>query len=1043
MIRRRAMVSLAAAGLAGCAAAPHQGTLAELEQLEADIEEVYLDDSLDRAAESYRRYLEETSESAMTPEAMRRLADLQLEREYGVIGGGKISEMPAPDAIELPAPRTATPSPSVSVAASAASAEVAQESEQDFEDRATQQDVPGAETGAASLALSNANGESIPSGPVEAIKTYQTLLETYPNYERNDQVLYQMSRAYEELGQPDEAMQVMGRLVQEYPLSKYVDEVQFRRGEYYFVRKSYLDAEDAYGAIISVGDASSYYELALYKLGWTLYKQELYEEALDNYIAMLDYRQSIGYDFDQLSQEDDEHRVTDTFRVISLSFSNLGDAGVVDEYFARNGHRSYADKIYSNLGEFYFTKLRYDDAASVYRSFIKLNPFHRASPLFSMRVIEIFGEGGFPQLVVESKKQFAENYALDAEYWNHVEVAESPEVLSFLKTNLTDLANHYHALYQDDELIDERPESFREAQNWYRQFLRSFPQDPESPGVNYQLADLLLENEDFGGSAREYERTAYEYTTHEQSAAAGYAAVYAHRENLKAATEERERDIKQATVDSSLRFADTFRDHDQAPVILGAAADDLYDMQQFVNAIDAARKLIERYPAADANLKRSAWGVVANASIDIEEFAAAETAYVAVLELTPADDETRPAIVDGLAAAIYKQGEQARDSEDYRMAANHFLRIKDVAPTSAIRTAAEYDGAAALVSLQEWGSAAGVLESFRADYPEHELNAEATKQLAYIYREDGQIERSAGEYERIAAEATDPELGRAALLTAGELFDEARNADRAISVYERYVAQFPRPLDVALETRTRLAEMLKDQQDFVRYYAELNAIVDEDRFAADERSDRSRYLASRAALTLAERDYQAFAELELTQPFEESLAEKQRRMDSVLAALEALVDYEVAEVTSAATYYIAETYFGFSASLLESERPVGLSNSELMEYELVIEEEAFPFEERSIEVHEANHELLTTGIFNSWVEKSLERLAVMMPARYAKQELSAGFVGSIDGYAYRMPVAPPPGLDAENGTIETRVTEPADGIEAVGAPQPTASVGGQ
>ena len=38
--------------------------------------------------ESYRRYLEETSKSSMTPEAMRRLADLQIEQAYGVIGSG-------------------------------------------------------------------------------------------------------------------------------------------------------------------------------------------------------------------------------------------------------------------------------------------------------------------------------------------------------------------------------------------------------------------------------------------------------------------------------------------------------------------------------------------------------------------------------------------------------------------------------------------------------------------------------------------------------------------------------------------------------------------------------------------------------------------------------------------------------------------------------------------------------------------------------------------------------------------------------------------
>ena len=153
-----------------------------------------------------------------------------------------------------------------------------------------------------------------------------------------------------------------------------------------------------------------------------------------------------------------------------------------------------------------------------------------------MRIVEIYGEAGFPMLVVESKKEFATRYAVDAEYWQRFDIEDSPEVVGFLKTNLNDLANHYHALYQEEAFLDEQPQNFAEASRWYRQFLYSFPSDEETPQVNYQLADLLLENEDFGEAALEYERTAYEYAAHEQASAAGYAAIFAHREDLKVAT---------------------------------------------------------------------------------------------------------------------------------------------------------------------------------------------------------------------------------------------------------------------------------------------------------------------------------------------------------------------------------------------------------------------------------------------------------------------------------------------------------------------------
>jgi hypothetical protein len=100
---------------------------------------------------------------------------------------------------------------------------------------------------------------------------------------------------------------------------------------------------------------------------------------------------------------------------------------------------------------------------------------------------------------------------------------------------------------------------------------------------------------------------------------------------------------------------------------------------------------------------------------------------------------------------------------------------------------------------------------------------------------------------------------------------------------------------------------------------------------------------------------------------------------------------------------MAELYSAFSTALLESQRPVDLEAAELQAYELALEEEAFPFEERAIEVHEKNLELMAAGIYDAWIEKSLARLADLVPGRYAKFEESSGWIDSIDSYAYRAP----------------------------------------
>jgi tetratricopeptide (TPR) repeat protein len=1004
-MRRFALPALLApALLAGCAThRVSQGTLGDLHKVRPDTQEVTVEGGLEQAMESYRRFLEETPETAMTPEAIRRLADLQLEKQFGIrAGDGKPPAMAAPKPGQAPkSSRKDMPNLAAEIARAGK-----RESDRDFERRTTAEGgiLPDSGTSGASALPAGID----PSGPLEAIALYEKLLREYPSYQNSDQVLYQMARAYDELGRTEEAMEVMERLIRANPNSAHMDEVQFRRGEFYFTRRKFRDAENAYSAVTRLGTGSSYYELALYKLGWTFYKQDLYEEALQQYMALLDYKVSIGFNFDEAHDEEDDRRVADTFRVISLSFSNLGGPEAIQKYFSTAGSRTYEDRVYSNLGEHYLAKLRYDDAAKTYRTFVELNPFHRSAPRFSMRVVETFTQGGFPKLVLEAKREFATRYSVKSEYWKHNKIEEAPEVQAYVKSNLKDLATHYHAQYQGEQKADEKLANYGEALHWYGEYLESFPTDAEAPSINYRLADLHLENKDFGEAAKQYQRTAYGYPAHSQAAAAGYAAVFSYREQLKVADEKVKDQVKRDVVTSSLKFVDTFPDNEKAAPVLGGAADDLFEMKDYPPAVATAQRIIDKYPAAETGIRRSAWIVVAHGSFELAQYPQAEKAYAQVLMATPKDDKSHAGFVDNLAASIYKQGEIANEKQDYRAAADHFLRIRAAAPDSSIRPAAEFDAGAALIRLQDWTKAAEVLEGFRKAYPDHKLQLEATKQIAHAYRESGQLARAAGEYERLGSTSEDPTLRSESLLVAGDLYEQSHAPERALEVYQRYVSEFPAPIETALETRFKIAGIHKAASHQALYKQELSEIVRLDAQAGKERTARTRTLAGRSALVLAEQVYGDFVAVKLRQPFEASLQEKKQRMDATIETMDGLVAYEIGEVTAAATFYMAETYFDFSRSLTESERPTDLSAGDLQEYEQALDEEAFPFEEKAIKLHEKNLELLRAGVACTWTDKSLGRLAELMPGRYAKQEISSGLLNGIDTYIYRHPIQPAP-----------------------------------
>lgn len=1028
------MLPLALGACSSVAPLDQGGTIAQLRNRHIEIVDVPIEGGFEKAMGSYQRFLEESNDSKYAPEALRRLADLKIEREYGHLSNSDSSEESgSPDNLLSPPTSQKVEAPPERLSSPAQAADEVAENEVTFEERATTgKEITAGEAQKESL---SAIDDLERAGSLEAIALYQKLLNEYPLYERNDQVLYQMTRAYEEIGRIEEAMKVMNRLASEYPDSRYLDEVQFRRAEYFFTRRKYLDAEDAYKSIVDIGAGSFYYQLALYKLGWTFYKQELYAESLDNFLALLDHKVSEGYDFVLTAEKTERQRIADTFRVISLGFSSIGGAGAVVDFFSAHGARSYEYLIYGNLAEYYYGKRRYSDATATYNAFVERNPFHEKAPNFHMRVIEINIAAGFPTLVIDSKKAFATNYGLKADYWQHFDPADRPDVLGFLKTNLNDLASHYHAMYQNEKLVEEKPVNFAEALHWYREYISSFPKDEDTPASNFQLASLFLENNSFAEAAVEFEKTAYDYPRHEKSSEAGYAAVYAYRQNLEEVPDDKKDEVKREAVRSSLKFADTYPEHEKAAIVLGTATNDLDEMEEYEQAVAAGRTLIEKFPNADKAIRRGAWLVVAHSSFELTIFNEAEEGYLKVLEMLPAKDKSRPVLVDNLAVSIYKQGENARADEDYRAAADHFLRVGRLAPTSKIRATAEYDGAAALIELKDWKMAATVLSGFRAQFSGHELQPEVTKKIAFVYKEDGRLADAAGEYERIERESQDDEIRRDALMVAADLYEQVEDDTKALEVCRRYVGYFPKPIELNLESRNKIAEILKTKGDQDSYLKELRQLVEVEAKAGDEQTPRTRYLASKAALVLTERSFDRFAEVKLVKPFEKNLKKKKELMKTATGQFNKLLEYQVGEVTAAATFYLAEMYANFSKSLMESERPEGLSPLEMEQYELAIEDQAYPFEEKAIAVHESNLELIALGVYNDWIAKSLQKLAKFMPARYDKPEERTAVITSLNlfMFAYGSPTSLPlPESETIGAEERTEGTEPVAEVAMAG-----------
>jgi tetratricopeptide (TPR) repeat protein len=321
--------------------------------------------------------------------------------------------------------------------------------------------------------------------------------------------------------------------------------------------------------------------------------------------------------------------------------------------------------------------------------------------------------------------------------------------------------------------------------------------------------------------------------------------------------------------------------------------------------------------------------------------------------------------------AIYRQAEQAMGAGDRRTAVALYRQSAQLASDGSLRRKAEYDAATALLAEASWIDAVHALEALRTQYPDDPLQPAVGRKLAYAYERSGRPEQAADAYLHLAQDRRqDRAVQREALQRAAELYSQIGAVQQAIKARELYLKRFSEPVEPAVMMMQELADLESDHPRRRRHW--LQEIVGRDRAHG---TPRTRVIAAQATLELAQDRLAAFQRVQLVNPVQESLARKLEAMKQALQALEAAIEYGVDPVRTAATYQIAGMYETLAGALQGSERPAGLSPAELAEYNVLLAEQARPFQQQAIEIYQRNTRRTGADPSDPWVEKSLQRLS--------------------------------------------------------------------
>lgn len=819
----------------------------------------------------------------------------------------------------------------------------------------------------------------------KTIELLSTSLKDYPKAKNNDTLLYQLAKAYDQRGDHHDSVDKLTELAERFPKSPFYVEAQFRIAEDAFSLQDYSTAEYSYTEVIIAKENHIFYEKSLFKRGWARFKQQYYTDAVDDFLEAV-----LQHEFDEFEKlnKSEREQFDEYFRAVGLAFSYLGGSEPLYDYFKDQPDFIYTYHTYSMVAEIYFKQERYSDAVKTHKQFIKFYPKSSNIPYSHLKIIEIWKDSGFTNKVYGSIDDFYVQYNPSSAYWKNQN--ENSRVNRAIRRSLKEyvvlMSGYYHNKFQKTASDN----NYKNTEIWYKRYLKDYSAYAQKDNIYFLYAELLSQKNQYDKALKYYELAAYDndLIIHKDAA---YASIIVSDKLLS-------KDIKNKKylnkhISYALKYSEKYPTDKRTHQLILHAAELSFKAGEYKTTIELADILIANKPL-DSNIYMVS--LKAESYFNLKEYAEAESLYSQLLKSTKLSNKQRSDNKDKLALAIYKQGDLAIKSKDIPLAINHYSRISTIASASKIAATGLYDAIALNMQHKQWNSAITDIKRFQSLYPRNKHQADVSKKLSVAYLSSNQGIKAAQEFEKISSMGGNMEVKTAALWQAAELYEEKNKIPDAIRSYEEYTRKYKKPYPQYMEAMYKLSELHAKQGSTRNTKSWRNNIINADKRALNNvKTDRTKFITSSSYLGLARDEMSIFNTIKLTLPLKRSLRKKKNAMQNSVKLFGLASKYKNYEASTEATYSIASIYKNFSKALLDSDRPSNLNAEELDQYEILLEDQAFPFEDKSIEFYEINLSRVKDGFYNDWIKQSHKQLTVLFPVRYNRKPKEDDYISVI------------------------------------------------
>lgn len=791
-----------------------------------------------------------------------------------------------------------------------------------------------------------------------SVEVFKKRLNDYPEDKNNDRVYYQLANAYAISGNDAGKVSALEKLTDNYADSKFYIESMFRLGESYIAKSRFLDAELALTAVIVEDQSNKFRKNALFKRAWSKYKQLQYAEAINDYNQLLSF-----YPKGSSTNRADQEFLNNIYKVYGICISYLGIKDrllSLHESLKNENTRFY---VYSTLANLLIKQDRDIEASTVLDMYLK-NENGKYVNQVILSLSDIWLNYGNREFAMDKLLSLGLSYGVS----NKSSYLEG-STMNKLSQNMILVSQFYHSLFQNGEK-DNKSVYLSKAIESYSSLIKDY-RHKDMDKYYFLYAELLNDSKSYKKSLSIYKDVVSTYKTSRYAAESAYSLLVLANKLFKNKT------ISNDDYTKLNRGYLSYLSLNKKYELLLAYSEFLYNKSLYLEVV----AILEEAKIFKKENSSKLMFILASSYFEIEEYSLAEKSYHILRGMKGGNIN----IDKRLALSIFKQADNYKDKLLFDQAISKYNDVYKYKLDSETILLSKLEMSGLYMRLGKWKSAEVQLNIIRKVYKNTKFTNDVIRMLSIVYLNSNKYKLAAAEFESIHDFGSTDQLKRSALWQSAELYEKGADLWSSIRTYKKYARNYKTPVSLNVEAKHKLTEIyaslgLNKKRDYW-----LKNIIN----AADmssNASDRMRYLASNASMVIAREEYNNFSSIKLTIPLKVSLRKKKKVLKEALSSLKNVNKYNRFEHVSESIYWIAEIYYNFSENLMNSERPKNISGVELEQYNVLLEDQAIPFEDQAIRYFIQNTKVSNKGVYNRWMSKSFDKLSMIYPSKYMRVE---------------------------------------------------------